>query len=595
MSKNTISTPNRIKNDSNNLFVVKTVRCGLKHTLLLSYNGQVFAIGDNSFGQCGQDVHKMPYCHKPVLIEINEPVKEIGAWAKSSFSMARCVTNKIFIWGPKSMKEEANNENYGLMLIEADFVTNSYLSNNWVLSKFQQISFPDENKILENNSLDRFLITTIQHQSIMANTTTNSLINFLNNPKECDLIFNFDKDFTNNLSINGFTQAIESINGDHFIFVQNYLLTNYNFLKNLPRNWLDYIPMDDILNTTEDNNSSDNISPLGKKIKLVDLTDNKTQSAQLMMDKQRKRFQVISLDKNKVNPRAFYAYLLYIYSSKQYTIISAEDIFHFMSIAQQFNEMDLFQACFNQLLPPNSELKQICIVYSKFIKHDLEYAQDICHKTLNQQLNTDSHVFRQKLQQLYLFRSNESDVCLHFLNDNQKFYFHKLVLFGFSNFYRYLNELIKDDTNSISAILATATINELLKMDQITIKCSLPSNIFEIYFYYIYHSKFQTSMNIGNMVKIFKLAKILNEHQLEKDILMLIDNSVNNVAEFYLKFCFSMKNVDELKKICFDKLNDFMAFILSDDFNNILFKKEILKAFFIDYKFYLKNLINTNK
>ena len=56
-----IRLPNSIKK-------IKSVACGGSHTLILSQNGFVFAMGDNSFGQLGLSPIQKGYSNQPLMV-----------------------------------------------------------------------------------------------------------------------------------------------------------------------------------------------------------------------------------------------------------------------------------------------------------------------------------------------------------------------------------------------------------------------------------------------------------------------------------------------------------------------------------------------
>lgn len=80
-------------------FKIKSVKCGIRHSIVLTEDGKVFTFGDNTDSQCsGFSI----FNKEPVQVKFtgNEIIKEI--FAGGNFSLAVNKKDEIFSWGDTS-------------------------------------------------------------------------------------------------------------------------------------------------------------------------------------------------------------------------------------------------------------------------------------------------------------------------------------------------------------------------------------------------------------------------------------------------------------------------------------------------------------
>jgi alpha-tubulin suppressor-like RCC1 family protein len=78
--------------------VIKSIACGLQHTLFVSESGHVYAMGSNSHGQLGIRDNQVAAKNTPTLVEVME--NHVTKVSCGNFhSLALCETGQAYSWG----------------------------------------------------------------------------------------------------------------------------------------------------------------------------------------------------------------------------------------------------------------------------------------------------------------------------------------------------------------------------------------------------------------------------------------------------------------------------------------------------------------
>ena len=107
-----------ITNDKNNFHKVnffldkkiKKISTGFRHTLVLCEDGNLYAFGENSFGQCfGKDIK----CEPNIINVANNNEKIVNCFAGADYSLLITESNNIYAWGNCDfiVKDELNQIN----------------------------------------------------------------------------------------------------------------------------------------------------------------------------------------------------------------------------------------------------------------------------------------------------------------------------------------------------------------------------------------------------------------------------------------------------------------------------------------------------
>jgi alpha-tubulin suppressor-like RCC1 family protein len=97
---------------------LKMISTGLDHFLGLDKNGKVYAMGDDTFGQCGQGDTDRNYVAPfyetrwttPKLVSIKEPVTKVVCGFRHSLAITN--NGKLYGWGFNSMQQLSNSDQY---------------------------------------------------------------------------------------------------------------------------------------------------------------------------------------------------------------------------------------------------------------------------------------------------------------------------------------------------------------------------------------------------------------------------------------------------------------------------------------------------
>ena len=75
---------------------VTKIACGNDHLLVLNDQGEVYAWGNNTFGQVGSG-NQDEYIYETILLEIPDKIRDIYSWEQSSFAIT--YDGQVYSWG----------------------------------------------------------------------------------------------------------------------------------------------------------------------------------------------------------------------------------------------------------------------------------------------------------------------------------------------------------------------------------------------------------------------------------------------------------------------------------------------------------------
>ena len=109
-----LDNPMLVKDLSN----VKMISSGSDHFLALTNDGKVYAMGDDTFGQCGQSSEgrstTAPFFEKrygkPVLVDIPEKIVKVVSGYRHNFAISE--NGKAFGWGYNNQQQLSHSEEY---------------------------------------------------------------------------------------------------------------------------------------------------------------------------------------------------------------------------------------------------------------------------------------------------------------------------------------------------------------------------------------------------------------------------------------------------------------------------------------------------
>jgi RCC1 and BTB domain-containing protein len=156
----------------NNNQIVKSISCGWNHSLLLTIDGNIYAFGDNKFGQLGNGNTTEQL--NPVKINGSQKFKEIAAISWPNISVSKGVDDYCYVWGqcenesfltPNKTKIKSIDEIFALFSttkispkpIYLYLTTNEFKARNAILKimlkifnnpKYSDIKFEIENKLI---------------------------------------------------------------------------------------------------------------------------------------------------------------------------------------------------------------------------------------------------------------------------------------------------------------------------------------------------------------------------------------------------------------------------------------------------------------
>jgi hypothetical protein len=76
---------------------IQKISCGLGHSLLLSYNGDIYAFGSNRCGEVGNGTQKRQRC--PIKLKLNNKSIDIASHPYYPISMSQSIDSIYYVWG----------------------------------------------------------------------------------------------------------------------------------------------------------------------------------------------------------------------------------------------------------------------------------------------------------------------------------------------------------------------------------------------------------------------------------------------------------------------------------------------------------------
>ncbi|KAH9520637.1 RCC1 and BTB domain-containing protein 1 [Dermatophagoides farinae] len=602
----------------NTNILIQSVRCGQNHTLMLTYDGKVWAMGNNQQGQCGVNITSDSINFtKPVLVPLDEPIGQIGAWSKSDISIAKSmlIGGKFFVWGP--MKPTASNHSDGknnfihkISLCSLGILSPIHQTMNQILANFDISRNTDDRKLLHGKYQINFPFKRILIQANNdINVTNNKLLETLNNPNECDIAI-------------GFGSPCQLFDCQRIIFVQQLILERFsNFFQRLPKSWIIVAENQSPLTPPpEESNDLDGGQPQSLSADVCSADGVLMTKFIQPLNRQRKRYYLLLLDKDLVNERAMYAYLMFQYSSQKFFIIAKQDLIELLRIAELMEDKLLMDCCLNYIVEKCSDcMEQICSLFSQALRLELSSVKDFCIKTF---LSIPEMERFDLLEKIYRKREETFDLKFCFINDQDakteekveiNIKCHKLVIFVHGNIYQSFANIersrlfknIIQMANFSSDESIDSIRSKLFKMDCIELPVNnqwfFNNEIFELFIYHIYHGRFPwIHMTDKQLIQLYHLANLFNDSNIRSKVIQQIQCHISgeNVCHFYSQYCMmttsdlNEQNVclDELKQICMETVkqdmiklfrgSDFQCFILNND--------QILKEFMTDFSNHLK-------
>lgn len=126
---------------------VKSIKIGLEHTLALTHTGNIYAWGNNSYGQLG--LGHTDYGSQPQKLELSN-VKKIGCGINFSFALTS--DNKFYIWG-------SNNIEFAGYVTDPDKTT----PQQFVPSKHPEYYFWDRSDVFKSEHIQPYHIKKIAY------------------------------------------------------------------------------------------------------------------------------------------------------------------------------------------------------------------------------------------------------------------------------------------------------------------------------------------------------------------------------------------------------------------------------------------------
>jgi hypothetical protein len=150
-----LGTENEIYRENPNVIEIqnvtfKKISCGQRHSLLLSNDGEIYAFGDNRFGQIGSGAKEMQI--KPIKLTHYKKFTDIASNFIEDISVAQSIDNNFFVWG--KCEKEIHRTPFSTKFKSFDEVFSNYssikynLSNNFKDLLFRNGYFENEFKVI---------------------------------------------------------------------------------------------------------------------------------------------------------------------------------------------------------------------------------------------------------------------------------------------------------------------------------------------------------------------------------------------------------------------------------------------------------------
>jgi hypothetical protein len=108
----------------------KKISCGQCHSLLLSNDGEIYAFGDNRFGQIGSGAKEMQ--RKPIKLTHHKKFTDVASNFMEDVSVAQSIDNNFYVWG--KCGKEIHTAPFSTKFKSFDEVFSSFSSIQYKLS-----------------------------------------------------------------------------------------------------------------------------------------------------------------------------------------------------------------------------------------------------------------------------------------------------------------------------------------------------------------------------------------------------------------------------------------------------------------------------
>ena len=385
--------------------VLKSVQCGLHHTLVLTFEGLVWAMGSNEQGECAQDLATVKHCLKAVPVSLEEPVLDICALAKSRLSLARS-QHHFYVWGQQ--KQMSGNNHPSQPNLPRKFTISqqvqSSLSFNLMLAHNEPAQFCLE---ANTNPLPfSSAAIVIADRNSGFHPSNGKLNHSFNCPFESDVVFLLGR---------GGGQS-RPANAERTIFAQKTVLESANsrFLAEFAAQFCN--------KSEDDGEEKEKEEKEFTKLKNVTLTIG------------RAKLKFLQLPTKGLSYETLYAYLFYCYSN--YLVIMPEQLVGVMQLCKALNNIPLLNLCL-QFIETRFTFAQLTALYKCALIKGLKKVVDFCVARAAEMLqNGDA------CAQLYEARQDGGDLVLSCFAGSQgplhRTLVHRLVLKVKSGLYQTL-------------------------------------------------------------------------------------------------------------------------------------------------------------
>ena len=384
--------------------IIKSVQCGLHHTLVLTFDGLVWAMGSNEHGECAQNLATVKFCLKAVRVQLEEPVLDICAIAKSRLSLARS-QHHFYVWGQQEQMTGSNHRQPNTLrkLTIRQELQNS-LSFNLMLAFNESVQYCLE---ANTNPLPfSSAAIVIADRNSGFHPSNGKLNHSFNCPFESDVVFLLGR---------GGGQS-RPANAERTIFAQKTVLESANsrFLAEFAAQFCN--------KSEDDGEEKEKEEKEFTKLKNVTLTIG------------RAKLKFLQLPTKGLSYETLYAYLFYCYSN--YLVIMPEQLVGVMQLCKALNNIPLLNLCL-QFIETRFTFAQLTALYKCALIKGLKKVVDFCVARAAEMLqNGDA------CAQLYEARQDGGDLVLSCFAGSQgplhRTLVHRLVLKVKSGLYQTL-------------------------------------------------------------------------------------------------------------------------------------------------------------
>ncbi len=542
--------------------VLKSVQCGLHHTLVLTFEGLVWAMGSNEQGECAQDLATVKHCLKAVPVSLEEPVLDICALAKSRLSLARS-QHHFYVWGQQKMSgnNHPSQPNLPRKFTISQQVQSS-LSFNLMLAHNEPAQFCLE---ANTNPLPfSSAAIVIADRNSGFHPSNGKLNHSFNCPSESDVVFL--------LGGSGGGGQSRPANAERTIFAQKTVLESANsrFLAEFAAQFCN--------KSEEDGEEKEKEKEKEEFTKLENVT--------LTIGRAKLKF--LQLPTKGLSYETLYAYLFHCYSN--YLVIMPEQLVGVMQLCEALNNGPLLNLCL-QFIEHRFTLAQLTALYRCALVGGLKKVVDFCAGRAAELLRSGD-----ASAQLYGAREDGGDVALicvaegpqqqqqQHQQQQHRILAHRLVLKVKSELYRMLGSSPPAQSNLASTLMhlnSCTSEEELLLSDCINFGTLFTPTSLELFLRFVYCGEVtpagdQGKLTIPVLIDLSKASRLIQAAQLEAFCSEQLKQSitVENVCKLYVTYSQDPENaflVGMFIKVIKENWNTFVS---SNDFRSLLLNQD---------------------